>query len=421
MTVGLRFFYRHIYTTGLENIPAKGPAIIIANHNASLMDAALLGILLKRKAWFFARGDVFVNKTIHKILWWLHMMPVHGHQGGRNTLGVNHSSFNSGREILAKGGIVVFFPESTSHTERQLLPFRKGVFRLAFDTAAASGFAFNIPIVPVGICYDHPVDCRTSVQVHAGKPLLLLNYQKVYEENPAAALLQICRDAQQATHQLVLHIESRQRLQTAEQYLIISRNNHGSAPSAGWKIASTEKLEKETAICAAINQATDNVFEQRREQANNYFTALSAASLGDKPVCGTLPFPAWKKGLLVLGFPFFVLGMLLNGLPVAIARWIADKKVYRPDFYSWIFVACYCLLYFTWLLALLLVSFVLLSWPYAVLLLMVMMVSGVFAYAYKGWWAEYCQQKKWQQLGREKASELKAMRAATVQQSCAPV
>ena len=418
MTVGLRFFYRHIYTTGLENIPAKGPAIIIANHNASLMDAALLGILLKRKAWFFARGDVFVNKPIQKILWWLHMMPVHGHQGGRNTLGVNRSSFSSGRDILTKGGIVVFFPESTSHTERQLLPFRKGVFRLAFDTAAASGFAFNIPVVPVGICYDHPVDCRTSVQVHAGKPLFLLDYQKVYEENPAAALLQICRDAQQATQQLVLHIENKDRLQTAEQYLIMSRNSH--APPAGWKIASTEKLEKERAICTAINQATDRAFEQKREQAGNYFTALAVASMGDNLVCGTQPFPGWKKALLLLGFPLFLLGMLLNGLPVAIARWIADKKVYRPDFYSWIFVACYCFIYFTWLLILLLLGLSQWGWPYALLILVVMMASGVLAYAYKGWWAEYRQHKKWQTLSPEQCSELTAMRAGAVRQPGAP-
>ena len=50
MTAGLRFFYRHIHVTGFENIPSKGPVIIIANHNSSLMDAALLGILLKRRA-----------------------------------------------------------------------------------------------------------------------------------------------------------------------------------------------------------------------------------------------------------------------------------------------------------------------------------------------------------------------------------
>src|ERR1700712_4720872 len=194
MTTGLRFFYRHIYVTGLENIPSKGPVIIIANHNSSLMDAALLGILLKRKAYFFARGDVFVNKFIQKVLWWFHMMPVHSYDGGRKSLGVNNNSFSDGQKILLKGGIIVFFPESTSHIEHQLLPFRKGVFRLAFDAAKAGNFSFDIPVVPIGITYDHPVDCRTTVGVHAGRPLLLSHYKNEYIENPAAALLHICRD-----------------------------------------------------------------------------------------------------------------------------------------------------------------------------------------------------------------------------------
>src|ERR1700712_2705868 len=187
MTAGLRFFYRHIHVTGLENIPSTGPVIIIANHNSSLMDAALLGILLKRRVYFFARGDVFANKIIQKILWWFHMMPVHSYQGGRKTLDANNNSFSSGQQILSKGGIIVFFPESYSHIEHHLMPFRKGVFRLAFDTAAANNFSFDIPIVPIGISYAHPIACRTTVQVHAAKPLLLSAYAKEYQENAAAA------------------------------------------------------------------------------------------------------------------------------------------------------------------------------------------------------------------------------------------
>ena len=163
MTAGLRFFYRHIYVTGLENIPAKGPAIIIANHNSSLMDAALLGILLKRKAWFFARGDVFVNKPVQQIIGMV------TYDAGAQSPGREK---NPGRELriafqtvsrfFLQEALIVFFPESYSHTEHQLLPFRKGVFRLAFDTASSHNFSFEIPVVPIGITYDHPVACRTD-------------------------------------------------------------------------------------------------------------------------------------------------------------------------------------------------------------------------------------------------------------------
>ena len=131
------------------------------------------------------------------------MMPVHSHQGGRKAWAPIKIVFLDGQQILSKGGIIVFFPESYSHIEHQLLPFRKGVFRLAFDTAAASNFSFDIPIVPIGITYDHPVACRTDVQVHAGKALLLSDYKEEYHQNAAAALLHICKDAHQATSKLV--------------------------------------------------------------------------------------------------------------------------------------------------------------------------------------------------------------------------
>lgn len=418
MTAGLRFFYRHIHVTGLDNIPSRGPVIIIANHNSSLMDAALLGILLKRKAWFFARGDVFINKTVRRILWWLHMMPVHSHTGGRKTLGANKNSFSDGEHILSKGGIIVFFPESFSHVEHQLLPFRKGVFRLAFDTAAAQNFSTDIPIVPIGINYNHPSDSRTAVHVHAGKPLLLKNYFDEYRENAAAALLHICKDAHQAVEHLVLHVDDKQRLQTTGQQLQVCRNNY-PAPANRWKIESMEQLHRERNICARINETERAFFENNKEKASSYFNALSAAGIADSTTGKTFRFPAWKTCLLWTGFPIYIIGLMLNALPVFIARQVADKKVYRQDFYSWIFVACYSCLYFFWMI-MLLVTALFAGWIYGVGLPVVMISSGLFAYVYKGWLKDYHQNRRWQQLSPGRKNELIHMRTAMERSAIVP-
>ncbi len=410
MTAGLRFFFRHIHVTGLENIPEKGPAVLIANHNSSLMDAALLGILLKRKAWFFARGDVFVNGPVRTLLRWFHMMPVHTYRGGKKSLGVNQHSFSDGQRILAAGGIIVFFPESSSHIEHQLLPFRKGVFRLAFDTAAATGFSFDIPIVPIGINYDHPVNCRTDVQVHAGKPLLLSAYKDEYRLNAPAALLHVCKDAQQAVCGLVLHIHDKQRLLTAEQYLAICRAEK-KQPVPSWKIPSAQQLQWEQGICSTLNSMPQEDFNQNSRTINNYFDVLTTAGLQDRSIA--VSFSAAQKTRLFLGFPFYITGLLLNGLPVFIARQVVNKKVYRQDFYSWIFVACYSLMYFSWLMALLLLSF-LFGWIYAVSLLALMIVTGIFAYVYKDWLRDVRQQQKLRQLSEQELDGLKAMRRILV-------
>ncbi len=408
MTIGLRFFYRRIHVTGLENIPAKGPAIIIANHASSLMDAALLGILLKRPAYFFARGDVFINKPVRIILSWLHMMPIHNHEAGRHTLTSNNDSLQDGQRILESGGIVVFFPESNSHVERQLLPFRKGVFRLAFKTAADNQFRFEIPIIPIGIGYEHPVDARTEVMVHGAKPIMLSFYKQAYLANEAATLLQISKDAYKVMRDLVLHIDHKNRLQTAEYCLIIDRNNK-TANDLRWKINSTEKLEREKAICNRINQLPETEFEKIRQQSDAYFTALQNCKINDHAMVATCSKPNSSKLILLLGFPVFIIGILLNALPVLIARTIADKKVYRSDFYSWIFVGCYSCLYFLWtilMLSLICIFF----FPVCIVMLFLIFSTGIAAYIYADCLQNAVQQKRLSELGPQQQGLLLSLR-----------
>jgi 1-acyl-sn-glycerol-3-phosphate acyltransferase len=409
MTVGLRFFYRHIHVTGLENIPAKGPAIIIANHASSLMDAALLGILLKRPAYFFARGDVFVNKPVQLILSWLHMMPVYNHlKGGKNTVGANDDSFALGQKVLSKGGIVVFFPESTSHTERQIMSFRKGVFRLAFQTAEQINFTPEIPIVPIGLTYEHPFAGRTVVLVHAGKPLFLSAYKKIYTENKAATLLRISKDAYQSMRGVALHVENADRLVTTEYCLIISRNNFDTAQSS-WKIKSGKRLQHEQSVCEYINELPENEYNLVEDETKQYFDELKKYQLTDKTIAGSGPIPKWKRLILKVAYSIYLVGMFFNGLPVYIARQLADKKVYRKDFYSWIFVSCYSVLYFLWVVMLLLIS-AYLGWPYLVILFVLIVPAGLFAYHYTGWLKSAGQHKKLLSLPEEIVSRLQTWR-----------
>ena len=407
MTTGLRFFYRRIHVSGLHHIPSTGPVIIIANHHSSLMDAALLGILIKRPLYFYARGDVFANRFISRLLWQFHMMPVHGHQG-KNTLSLNRDSFSSGKKILQDGGVIVFFPESSSHTERQLLPFRKGVFRLAFDTAETAGFAFDIPIVPIGITYDHPTKGRCDAQVHAGAPLFLANYVNEYKTNNAAALLRLCKDAWERMSKLVLHVPDKARLQTVEQALIIARNNMLKGGS-GWKLSSASKLEYERLLCSDINHATGQDFTTRQQAMAAYFNALSTAGLHDINTETEMNAAGWKKMLLCLGFPLCVAGVILSALPALLARYIADKKVTRKDFYSWIYVACYSFLYLGWFIVLATTGFWL-GWQYTGLLLLSVFLAGLFTFWYAEQLRQYRYHTKWAQLPDIKKKQLITLR-----------
>ena len=415
MRTGLRLFYRHVYVSGMEHIPAQGPVIIIANHPSSLMDAALLGVLLKRPLWYFTRGDVFINRPVRKVLAWLHMIPVHPHEKGRSSIGANDESFLAARRILRRNGIIVFFPESTSHTEHQLWPFRKGVFRLAFQTMADAGFSLRLPIVPIGITYDHPVAGRQCVQVHAGAPLEMDDYTGLYQTSPSAALLRMVKDAQERVGYEALHIQQTDRCTVAKQCLTIYRNNHPSRSISAWKIASRSRLQQEQAICRRINEVGEIELKAIKEKNEAYFDVLAKYGLEDRTIAGPVEVRAltningWKCLLLWAGFPLWLAGLVLNGLPIWTARRIADSKVSREDFYSWIFVSCCCLLYTLWAIVLTGSAWVF-GWQYAVVLLLLMPLSGLFSYYYFDWKLEFEQDRKLRRLSEQEIKTLSQMR-----------
>ncbi|HEY4151315.1 MAG TPA: 1-acyl-sn-glycerol-3-phosphate acyltransferase [Chitinophagaceae bacterium] len=411
MRTGLRFFYRHIYVTGMEHIPSKGPVIIIANHPSSLMDAALLGILLKRKPWFFTRGDVFINRPVQKVLSWFHMIPVHQHEKGRSSLGANDDSFAAAQKILSNNGIIVFFPESTSHVEHQLWPFRKGVFRLAFQTMAAHDFSLQLPIVPIGITYDHPTAGRKSVQVHIGAALQAADYASLYQSNPAAARLHIVKDAQDLMTGHVLHVLRSDRCEVVVQSLLIDNNNQAAnRAGAGWKIASREKLEREQDICYRINKASEADLAGIKQRTAVYFNALATYGIGDGSISSRFSFSRWKMILLWVGYPVFLAGVVLNAFPVFVARRIADKKVSRIDFYTWIFTVCYTVLYVIWALLLTAGCWLLFGWQYALILAILAPLTGLFSYRYMDWRAEARQYNKLKRLSARQLSVLKKIR-----------
>lgn len=397
-----------MHVAGLDYVPSKGPAIIIANHHASLMDAALIGVVMKRPVYFFARGDVFVNPFVNKLLSWMHMLPVHNHERGRQTLSDNKESFNEAQQVLLKGGIIVFFPESNSHTERQLLPFRKGAFRLAFQTAASTNFSLDIPIIPLGITYEHPTHGGTEVLIKADVPVSLSDYKEMYFSNSAAALLHICKETYERMRQLVVHVNDARFLPLTETLLTINRNNRQLTDNA-WYIRSSKQLEAEQEICHKINDES-HTLHLLNEKAGVYNNILQSYQLNDATIAPFFSGNGSTKFYFIFLTPLYFIGCLLNGLPIFTARTIVNKKVYRIDFYSWLFVSISTILYIFWVLLLVIIVAVFFNWINVPILLMAMVLSGLFVIYYKKNRKINVQQSKLQQLKPEQIQAVKALR-----------
>jgi 1-acyl-sn-glycerol-3-phosphate acyltransferase len=395
MTITLRLFYRRLYATGIETVPEKGPVILVANHPSSLMDAALLGILLKRPIHYFTRGDVFANRFISAILTALNMIPVFDH-AYKDSLHDNVDSFRKAGEILQDGGLILFFPEGSSHVDRKLRPLKKGAFRLGFQVAEQLQDRYPFYIIPVGINYANPVSSQTDILVHIGTPLNIYDYVQKFYHHSKAGILQLKKDTEKMLLENALHIENDERQFLGEMILRINRNDY-TYYTTHWVQATRKRFEEEKMICNAINKLQEAEATTLHSLASDYSNKLTTHRLTDAMISENNQQSRSAKRKLAAGFPLFLISYLLNALPVLIAKRIAERKVRRVDFYSWIFLTSAALMYCCWIV-ILFSGFLVVGIRYALVITVITLALGPFTVFYLNLWKRYRQQQRYENI-----------------------
>src|SRR5262245_19908819 len=73
----VRFYYPNIEISGAQHLPKTGPVILPANHQNSLMDPVMVGIVARRPVGFLAKAPLFQIPVFGNLLHALGMMPAY--------------------------------------------------------------------------------------------------------------------------------------------------------------------------------------------------------------------------------------------------------------------------------------------------------------------------------------------------------
>jgi glycerol-3-phosphate dehydrogenase (NAD(P)+) len=167
----------HIYLRynriGREHIPKRGPVIIASNHR-SFLDPFVIATMARRPMYYVAKQEMFANRWRSWVLGALGAFPV--------VRGAGDGEFiATAKAILARGDIVLIFPEGTRTRPGALGSPRRGVGRLALETGA--------PVVPLAIIGTEAVRRGWRIRPHkvrlrAGPPL---RFPQVQEPSKALA------------------------------------------------------------------------------------------------------------------------------------------------------------------------------------------------------------------------------------------
>jgi acyl-[acyl-carrier-protein]-phospholipid O-acyltransferase/long-chain-fatty-acid--[acyl-carrier-protein] ligase len=120
---------------GRPNVPLRGPALIVANH-VSVVDGVLIGATVQRFVRFLVYGPYFRLPIVRWLMRHVHAIPITA--GSRREV---VAAIEKARAELAAGHVVCIFAEGAISRTGNLLPFQRGVERIAKG--------LDVPIVPV--------------------------------------------------------------------------------------------------------------------------------------------------------------------------------------------------------------------------------------------------------------------------------
>jgi 1-acyl-sn-glycerol-3-phosphate acyltransferase len=128
--------------TGLEYIPASGPAILASNH-LSIIDSVYLPLMLPRPVVFPAKAEYFTAKGPVGRLWAAYLRATNQLVMNRGDSRSAQATLEEAVAILRSGDLFGLYPEGTRSPDGRLYRGRSGIGYLALNSGA--------PVIPVAM------------------------------------------------------------------------------------------------------------------------------------------------------------------------------------------------------------------------------------------------------------------------------
>jgi 1-acyl-sn-glycerol-3-phosphate acyltransferase len=183
--------------TGIENIPATGPAILASNH-LSFIDSMYLPLVIDRPVVFPAKAEYFEAKGLLGRLWAAYLRSTNQLQINRDGARSAQATLEAALDLLRAGELFGFYPEGTRSPDGRLYRGRSGIGWLALNSGA--------PVFPVAMLGTRkmlppgaPLPRPTRIEIRIGKRM---EFGHLAGEPPARARRTVADEVMRAIGEL---------------------------------------------------------------------------------------------------------------------------------------------------------------------------------------------------------------------------
>jgi 1-acyl-sn-glycerol-3-phosphate acyltransferase len=147
---------------GLERLDPASPYVFSGNHISNIDIPVMIG-LLPVSVRFLAKKELFGVPFLGPAMKAIHMVRTDRQAGGMAHRAINEQVTT----VVAEGLSLVIYPEGTRSKTAELMPFKKGAFRIAIDNGMA--------MVPVTITGSEKVWPPGSKLIYGGRVHLVVH------------------------------------------------------------------------------------------------------------------------------------------------------------------------------------------------------------------------------------------------------
>jgi 1-acyl-sn-glycerol-3-phosphate acyltransferase len=332
------FLFKRVDARHRERVPGRGPVLLCINHPNNLIDSLLVGAVLRRKVHYLATAALFRNPLLARFLLACGAIPVYRRQDDPDKMDRNADVFAACHRAFDDGRVVGIYPEGTTHAESRVQRIKTGAARIALGYEAEHPGALRV--VPVGLTFEARKSFNARVLVSFGPPVPVAPYVDAYRRDPVKAVDALTTAVQWAMEAEVVHVDriDSSALVRAVEELYRDRLVRELHEERGLAERQVDLVRLSRTIVDAVNHfkaSEPDRVERLWQRIRAYRARLAEYRVRDEAVRARLARPTARRRLLrtseaIAGFPLFAYGLLVNGVPYAVPRWLA-RRVARQE------------------------------------------------------------------------------------------